>query len=223
MNPTAHLRDTTTNDQDTQATGARVHDRRTLLSRIALGGAGAAVGAALVSTDTVRAFGGSFVGQATPAPTGTTFFPISPERAYDSRQPNYAENSPLAPNTDRLVSIADGHSADGTVTAENIVPEGATAALINLTAAAMTAGNYLSVTSGDVTSTATSVVNWPDDATQVANSITVPIDADRQVRVYCGDQAGSTDFIVDVFGYYVPVEQTDPTPTTTTTTTVAPG
>jgi hypothetical protein len=195
-----------------------VHDRRALLGKLAVGGAGAAIGAGLLSTG-VRAAGGRFQ-QVDPPAAGTVFFPISPERAYDSRQPNYTERGPLAPNTDRVISVANGHSADGTQTTADVVPEGATAVLINVTAAAMTAGNYLSVTAGDVTTTVTSVVNWPDDATQVANAISIPVDADRAIRVYCGDQAGSTDVIIDVFGYYAPVLVEEPPTTSTTTTTV---
>lgn len=197
----------------------RVHDRRSLLGKLALGGASAAVGAAVLTSTDVRA---ALVGQATP-PTGTTFFPVNPARAYDSRQPNYAEGGLLAPNTNRVVSVADGHNSSGTVTTADVVPEGAVAVQINLTAAEMTGGNYLAATAGDVDSTETSVVNWSDGATQVANAITVPIDADRQVRVYCGDQTGSTHVIVDVFGYYLPTADDPAPPASTTTTTVAPG
>jgi len=59
------------------------------------------------------------------------------------------------------------------------------------------------VAPGDATSTATSLLNWNLGVTQIANSITVKLDADRKIKVFCGDQAGSTQFIVDVFGYYI--------------------
>ena len=131
------------------------------------------------------------------------FHPITPERAYDSRQPGYTVNGQLAPNTNRVVSVADGHDAGGTVTAADVVPEGATAVALNLTAASMTGPNFLAITPGDVTSTATSILNWNEGATQIANTVTVALDADRQVRVFCGDQTGSADFILDIFGYYI--------------------
>ena len=137
------------------------------------------------------------------SPTAGAFHAIDPQRAYDSRQPNYAVKGVLAPNTNRVISVADGHSANGTVTLANAVPAGATAVQINLTAANMTGPNFLSVTAGDKTATETSLLNWDAGDKQIANSITVPVDAERKIKVFSGNQTGSTDFIVDVFGYYL--------------------
>jgi hypothetical protein len=135
--------------------------------------------------------------------TAGSYNPIDPQRAYDSRQPNYTEKGVMAPKTNRVISVADGHSANGTVTLADAVPAGATAVQINVTAANMTGPNFLSVTAGDVTSTETSLLNWSAGNVQIANSITVPVDATRQINVFCGDQTGSTDVIIDVFGYYL--------------------
>jgi len=137
--------------------------------------------------------------------TAGSYNPIDPQRAYDSRQPNYpaALQGVMAPNTNRVISIADGHSANGTVTLANAVPPGATAVQINLTAAETTGPNFLAVTAGDVTSTETSALNWSNADDQIANGITVPVDASRQIKVFCGNQTGSTHVIVDVFGYYL--------------------
>ena len=138
-------------------------------------------------------------------PTAGAFTAIDPQRVYDSRQTGYPEalQGVMAPNTNRVISVADGRSADGTVTLTDAVPAGATAVQINVTAANMTGPNFLSVTAGDKTSTETSLLNWGPGDIQIANSITVPVDADRQVKVFCGDQTGSTDVIIDVFGYYL--------------------
>jgi hypothetical protein len=136
-------------------------------------------------------------------PTSGAYHAINPQRAYDSRQPNYTVKGVMAPNTSRVISVADGHSANGTVTLANAVPAGATAVQINVTAANMTGPNFLSVTSGDVTSTETSLLNWGPGDIQIANSITVPVNAKREIKVFCGNQTGSTDVIVDVFGYYL--------------------
>ncbi len=84
-----------------------------------------------------------------------------------------------------------------------MVPLGATAVQINVTAANMTGPNFLSVTAGNVTSTLTSLLNWGPGDIQIANSIVVAIDADRKINVFNGNQAGSTDVIIDVFGYYI--------------------
>jgi hypothetical protein len=138
------------------------------------------------------------------SPVSGSFHAIDPQRAYDSRQPAYAVKGPLAPNTNRVISVADGHATNGgAVTTANVVPAGATAVQINVTAANMTAPNFLSVTAGDKTSTNTSLLNWSPGDIQIANSITVPLDASRQIRVYNGNQTGSTDVIIDVFGYYL--------------------
>jgi len=136
-------------------------------------------------------------------PTSGAFHAIDPQRVYDSRQAGYTVRGVLAPNSNRPISVADGRSANGTVTLADVVPAGATAAHINVTAANMTGPNFLSVTAGDKTSTTASLVNWGAGAIQIANSITVPVDATRQIKVFCGDQTGSTDVIVDVFGYHL--------------------
>jgi hypothetical protein len=137
-------------------------------------------------------------------PASGSFHAIDPERAYDSRQAAYTVTGQLAPNTNRVISVADGHDTNsGDVTATNVVPVGATAVQINVTAANMTAPNFLSVTAGDKTSTNTSLLNWSPGDVQIANSITVPLDASRQIKVFNGNQTGSTDVIIDVFGYYL--------------------
>lgn len=138
-------------------------------------------------------------------PASGSFHSISPQRVYDSRQPGYpaALQGQMAPNTNRVISVADGRSETGTVTLANAVPAGATAVHINLTVANMTGPNFLQVTAGDVTTVTASVLNWSANDIQIANAITVPVDAEREIRVYCGNQTGSTDVIIDVFGYYV--------------------
>ncbi len=138
-------------------------------------------------------------------PRPGAFHAINPQRVYDSRQPGYpaALQGVMAPNTSRVISVADGRNASGTVTLANAVPAGATAVQINLTADGTTGPNYLAVTAGNVTTSETSVLNWNGVGVQIANSITVPVDKDRQIRVYCGNQPGSTHAIVDVFGYYI--------------------
>ena len=136
-------------------------------------------------------------------PAAGSFHAINPQRAYDSRVDAYDESGLLAPNTNRVISVANGHDGAGSVIAENAVPMGATAVQINLTVANPTAENFLAVTDGTTTTTETSVINWGADELQIANSITIPVNAAREIRVYCGDQTGSTQFIVDVFGYYL--------------------
>lgn len=136
-------------------------------------------------------------------PTAGAYHAINPQRAYDSRQALYTVKGLMTPNSNRVISVADGHSSNGTVTLANAVPAGATAVQINVTAASMTGPNFFAVTAGDVASTATSLLNWDAGVTQIANSSVVPVDAMRQIKVFCGSQAGSADVIIDVFGYYL--------------------
>lgn len=138
---------------------------------------------------------------ASTASTGA-YHPISPARAYDSRQSGFPLSGRLGPGENRVVSVADGHTPGGDVVAPDVVPQGATAAMINLTAADPTEQNYLSIAEGSAASTAASALNWETGTTQIANALVVPLDVNRQVRVFCGDQPGATHFIVDVFGYY---------------------
>jgi hypothetical protein len=100
-----------------------------------------------------------------------------------------------------LVSVKDARNSSGAVTTPDVVPAGATAITFNLTVTGATGPNFLSVGPGDVVSLATSNINFPvsDDR---ANGGVVKLDANRQVKVFNGDQPGSTHFIIDVTGYY---------------------
>lgn len=135
--------------------------------------------------------------------TGTVFHPISPIRAYDSRNPAYPNPGVLAPNASRVISIKDGHDAAGAVNALDAVPVGATAITYNITIGAPTGPNFVAVTPGDAASFLASAVNFNGTA-DIANAATVAVDANRQIKVWGGDQAGSAHIIIDVTGYYTP-------------------
>ncbi len=126
-----------------------------------------------------------------------TFVPITPARVYDSR----SGDGVLSRNSSRLVSVKDARNSSGAVTTLDVVPAGATAITFNLTVTGATGPNFLSVGPGDVASLSTSNINFPvsDDR---ANGGVVKLDANRQVKVFNGDQPGSTHFIIDVTGYY---------------------
>lgn len=139
------------------------------------------------------------VGYTTPT---LDFTPIEPARVYDSRIPAYAPNDGLmAPNTNRVVPVKDGRDAAGAIVTADLVPEGAVAVSINVTVASPTGPNFLSVVPGDAAAFTASTLNWPGGF-DAANGATIKLDADRQVKVFCGDQAGSTHVIIDVTGYY---------------------
>jgi hypothetical protein len=122
--------------------------------------------------------------------------PITPARVYDSRTGSPAPGA-LAPNGNRVISVATSLAGAA------VVPTGATAVTYNVTATGTTGPNFLSVVPGDVTAVpGTSSLNW-GGGYDIANSGTVKLDSSRQVKVFMGDQAGSTNFIIDITGYYL--------------------
>ncbi len=153
---------------------------------------------------TVPAFGGGVRWMRLAAPTSAgAYQAIDPARAYDSRQIGYAQRGPLVRTEVRQVSVAAGHDGSGAIIRPDAVPSGASAAMVNVTVANPTAENFVSVVSGDRTSAVTSVVNWSPGTTQIANALVVPISSLRTISIICGEQAGSADVIIDVFGYYL--------------------
>jgi hypothetical protein len=109
-------------------------------------------------------------------PPARGYRPIDPARVYDSRA---AAPTPgvLARNQSRVVSIKDGRDAAGTVVAADVAP-------------------------GDAASVSTSTLNWPGGF-DIANGSSVKLDGSRQVKVFMGDQGGSSHFIIDITGYYI--------------------
>ncbi len=143
------------------------------------------------------------VGAAGAADPGTTFYPIDPVRAFDSRVSAYPESGTLAPNASRVIPVKDGHNSFGAVTTPDAVPVGATAVSYNLTITQPTGANFVAVTPGDATSFSTSAINFNGTA-DVANAGIVTIDGDREVKVWNGIESGTVHFIIDITGYYQP-------------------
>jgi hypothetical protein len=135
--------------------------------------------------------------------TAGSFHPIDPVRAFDSRVAAFAGSGLLAPNATKTISVANGHDAVGGVTSADAVPEGATAVAYNVTVTATTGPNFVSVVPGDAASYTTSTLNWGGVGASLANGSVVKLDADRQVRVFGGDQTGSTHVIFDVLGFFL--------------------
>ena len=127
---------------------------------------------------------------------------ISPVRVYDSRLPAPTPGK-LVTGTSRVVSIKDSRDATtGQVLVPDIVPAGATAIVGNLTITkTVGSGGFLSVVPGEATISSGSSINWFGPNQDLANGITAKLDANRQVKVFCGGDS-ATDFVVDVTGYY---------------------
>ena len=73
--------------------------------------------------------------------------------------------------------------------------------VLNVTAIALSAGGYLSVSPGATGFSGTSTLNWTTVGATVANSVTVGAGAGATIDVTVGG-GGNTNFIVDVFGFY---------------------
>ena len=116
------------------------------------------------------------------------FIPVTPTRAYDSR----SDAGPLAKGATRTLSLA------------GVVPAGARAVACNITVTG-TVGpfGYLTVVPGGGSVAGPSTINWDREGATIANGFQVGLDASRQITVGCDGVAGvSTQFIVDVTGYY---------------------
>jgi hypothetical protein len=107
----------------------------------------------------------------------------------------------MAPNSSRVISVADAHDSEGAVTTANAVPNGATAVAFNITATGANGGNFFSVNPGDAASYTASTVNFAAGL-DIANASVVKLDSSRQIKVFCGGDVGSAHVIVDIVGYY---------------------
>lgn len=141
------------------------------------------------------------------ATTGSYFFPITPARTYDSRwnpAPPQVDTGALAGGAERVISVADSRDyGNGTVVQQDLIPATATSYLYNTTVTGNTSTGYLELVPADVARGSTSDINWWGPAVMVANGLTtgLPSDDTRTLRVSSG-ASGSTEFVVDSYGYY---------------------
>lgn len=118
------------------------------------------------------------------------FTPITPARAYDSREATRGKGKPLGPGEVRRVLLAG---------VAGVPAAGVAAVVANVTAVTPTASGYLTVWPAGSTRPPTSNVSFAAAQT-VPNLVTVPLGADGSVDVY--NHAGSTHLVVDVTGFY---------------------
>ena len=129
-----------------------------------------------------------------------SFHSLNPVRAFDSRWPGGAK---LASGGTKIVVIADGHDlVSGVVNQPNVVPAGATAIAYNLTVTDTVSSGFLAVAPGSASTVTASSINWSATGQNLANGLIVAVDTSRQVRVF-GGGGGSTDYIIDIAGYFL--------------------
>jgi hypothetical protein len=97
------------------------------------------------------------------------------------------------PSPVRVYDSRQGHSSG--------VPSGASAVLGNITVTGTGAAAYLTVYPNGVSQPATSNVNAFGAGQTIANSFTSTVGNSNQISITCG--GGPTDFIIDIFGYYL--------------------
>ncbi len=134
------------------------------------------------------------------APSGGIYVSIAPKRVYDSRLDLTGK---LSSGATRTVAVAHQIASQGG--AQNVVPTGATGIAYNLTITeSESAFGYLTVVAGGGDTTGPSSINWDHPAATLANGLQGPINAAREVRVFCGGLAtAKAHFLIDVLGYYL--------------------
>lgn len=134
--------------------------------------------------------------------TAGAFHALNPGRVYDSRSAAPFQGALIGGNN-RTITVADLRDpATGAVTLADYVPAGATAVTANITIVSLSGAGFLTVNPGGVTSVGASTINWSAPGQVLANGVTLTLNSDRQLTVIAGG-GGSTEFIVDISGYYL--------------------
>ncbi len=122
-------------------------------------------------------------------PPRPAFNAISPARVYDSR----SAGGQIGSGQTRRISVASS------TTGAAVTPVAASAVLYNLTVTGNSGAGYLALFPAGTAWPGNSSVNWVSST--VANGGVVALGGDRQIDVFCS--GSSTDFIVDITGYYL--------------------
>jgi hypothetical protein len=133
--------------------------------------------------------------------TAGAFTPLTPGRVYDSRLATYSPNGALGSGQDRTISVANSYDTGGTRVTTNFVPAGASAVFANVTVVETAGNGWLAVNPGGTTTVSASSINWSASGQILANGLSLTLNTNRQITVVNGSP-GSTQFIVDILGYY---------------------
>jgi hypothetical protein len=143
------------------------------------------------STDVVVDLEGYFAAEATGSTSGS-YVPLAPARITDTRPDSQEPNSgdTLGPGSTLDVQVAG---------AGDVPSAGVTAALLNVTVTDTTSSSFLAVYPQGTAYPGSSNLNWLGGET-VANRVVVPVGTSGEVELF--NNAGSTDVVVDVDGYF---------------------
>lgn len=164
--------------------------RRQLLAAASTGVAGVAAATALAPS-TAAAHGDR---------RGGLFYPVDPLRVYDSRLATFDPSGILPPNSTRIVEIAHGCNSWGERVEHDLVPKDAIAVALTVTVASPDGPNFLSIAPSDAEEFASSTINFPGGF-DIATGVIVKLGRDRSVKIFSGDQAGSTHVLIDATGF----------------------
>ena len=165
--------------------------------------------AGVVVASVVGAGGLAVVRATSGSSSASSFVPVSPVRVLDTRSDlGLVEVTDGVAGTLKVTGSIPTATSSGVVNAV-VVPAGATAVVLNVTAVNPTAGGYVSLRPGDATGAPTvSTLNvtaggtFPNGAT-----ITVPTTGAHagEIQVWYeaeGTTVGSTELLIDIAGYY---------------------
>jgi len=141
---------------------------------------------------------------------GSVFHPLDGYRAYDSRlEMAPVADGPLGAGPGRVIPVKDGRDVStGLINLPDAIPATATAVAYTVTVAGPTSSGFLFVAPGDARGVTGSSINWDSNTNgALANSGIAKLDAEREVIVFADGSAGATtQFIIDITGYYAPAE-----------------
>ena len=131
------------------------------------------------------------------------FNAVTPGRLYDSRGMTPA-GALVAGSTRDLILRDRVDAGTYVVNAANYVPAGAVALACNVTVVNTVSAGFLSVNPLADTTVHAATINWSASGQILNNGVNITLGGDRQVTVIAGGNAGaSTDFVIDVTGYYL--------------------
>jgi spore coat protein A, manganese oxidase len=127
-----------------------------------------------------------------PAVAGTSFHTLTPCRIADTRNPTGPQGGP---------PLAAGASRSFAVSGVCAIPPTAKSVAVNLTAVLPTGDGYLTLYPTGLPLPLSSSINFRTGIVR-ANNAVLPLGTGGQITVFCGMQSGSTDFLLDVTGWF---------------------
>jgi hypothetical protein len=121
-----------------------------------------------------------------------SFHTVAPCRVVDTRNPPGAQGGP---------ALAAGAFRTFPVTGVCDLPSTANAVAFNVTVVMPSADGHLTLFPAGTSLPLASTINFRTGIVR-ANNAVLPLGSGGQITVFCGMPSGSTDFVLDVTGYF---------------------